>query len=633
VSDGREIVCSRFVFEDSEFDAKKGRGERPGPPICYCAIEIDQNGREIEHRLAAPYPERPPWDRGDPYLTIGFALSAEAGSKLNIDWPFPSPAIDLYAEYMVLHNTEMSRGEDGKRPGPNLIQACQRYGVAGMDKTVKEEMRALAYTKTDHTPEEIAELQDYCLGYDCRMVMRLFKAMLPRIDLLRAPIRGAFMMEIERMRWRGIPIDMPTYRLAERRALTIVPKMREELNHKLGAEVYFHNVFKRRTMFQVMRRNNIPIPIDPKTRKESCATRLIKSMIETYPLLKEYYEDKRMIDALKNLKLEIGSDGRNRFWLNPFGQKTGRNNPSTNRSLWGLPHTMRSFLKPEPGTAIAQVDYGSEEVGIAAALSGDLVLKADYLSGDPYRQFAAAALGILNPTEQQRQVYKATVLGQIYGLGAASLARNLGISKNQAERIIDQMHTRYPVLFAWLGRVTTKAAHIVPIVCTLGWSLTATGRPGEERTFLNFPMQANGSELMRLVIIYAGASGLRLIGCAHDSFLIEDTIDRIEDSVAKLQAIMRQASRDLLNGFELRADCKPTDIVRYPDRFMDKREREDGMRHWNQMMALIAEEEDGQFSDHGQRSSVTAPVERGEGKEEEQAGLQGALGEATRAVG
>jgi DNA polymerase-1 len=261
-------------------------------------------------------------------------------------------------------------------------------------------------------------------------------------------------------------------------------------------------------------------------------------------------------------------------------------------------------------------------------------LKADYLSGDPYRQFAAAALGILNPTEQQRQVYKATVLGQIYGLGAASLARNLGISKNQAERIIDQMHRRYPVLFAWLGRVTTKAAHIVPIVCTLGWSLTATGRPGEERTFLNFPMQANGSELMRLVIIYAGASGLRLIGCAHDSFLIEDTIDRIEDSVARLQAIMRQASRDLLNGFELRADCKPTDIVRYPDRFMDKREREDGMRHWNRMMALIAEEEeDGQFSDHGQRSSVTAPVDRGEGKEEEQAAIQGALGEATRAVG
>ena len=110
-------------------------------------------------------------------------------------------------------------------------------------------------------------------------------------------------------------------------------------------------------------------------------------------------------------------------------------------------------------------------------------------------------------------------------------------------------------------------------------------------------------------------------------------MDRIEESVAKLQAIMRQASRDLLDGFELRADCKPSDIVRYPDRFVDKREREDGMRHWNRMMALIAEEEDGQFSDHGQGSSVAVAADRGKGEEEEQTAFQGALGEATRAVG
>ncbi len=45
----------------------------------------------------------------------------------------------------------------------------------------------------------------------------------------------------------------------------------------------------------------------------------------------------------------------------------------------------------------------------------------------------------------------------------------------------------------------------------------------------------------------------------------------------KLQAIIREASRDLLGGFELRADCKPNAIVRYPDRFVDKRELEDGI--------------------------------------------------------
>ena len=271
MSNSREIVCSRVVFVDSEFDAKKGQGERPGFPVCICAIEIDQNGRETEHRLAAPYPAKAPWDRGDPFLAIGFALSAEAGSFLHVGWEFPMPAVDLYAEYMVIHNTEMSRDGDRKQPGPSLIQASQRYGVVGMDKTYKEDMRSLAYTKTHHTPEEIALLQDYCVE-DNRTAMRLYRAMRPRIDLLRAPIRGAFMMEIERIRRRGIPIDMLTYRPTVQRAPVIVPKMRAELNRTLGAEVYFQNVFKRATMFQVMRRNGIPIPIDPKTRNPSCAT-------------------------------------------------------------------------------------------------------------------------------------------------------------------------------------------------------------------------------------------------------------------------------------------------------------------------------------------------------------------------
>jgi DNA polymerase-1 len=600
VSSDQEIVCSRIAIIDSEFNARKGQGERPDPPSCFCAIEIDQDGRVVEHRLSAPYPVKPPWDRGDPYLTVGFALSAEAGSMLNIGWTFPLPAIDLYAEYMVTHNTDMSRGESSKEPGPTLIKACRRYGISRMDETYKSDMRSLAYTKTDHTPEEIALLQDYCID-DCWETLRLFVAMRPDIDLLRAPIRGAFMMEIERMRWRGIPIDMETYHQAGRCAPVVVSRMRLELNRKLGAEVYFQDIFKRSAMFQLMRQHKIPIPVDPKTGKDSCATKLIKSMTETYPLLRHFYEDKRMIDAVKNLKLEIGFDGRNRSWLNPFGTKTGRNNPSTNRYIFGLPHTMRSFMKPSPGMALAQPDFGAQEIGIAAALSGDPQLIEDYHSGDPYRQFAKASLGIESPTKQQRQIYKATVLGRIYGLGVASLARNLGISRSQAQHIIDQMIARYPVLNAWLERICVKAAHGIPITCTLGWSLTATGRQGEERTFLNYPMQGNGSELMRLVIVRA--SKLNLIGCAHDSFLIEDTIDRIEQSTTELQDIMRQASRDLFGGFEIRADCDPVkDIVRYPDRFIDEREREDGMVHWNWFVTLITEEENakqsGQLADH-----------------------------------
>jgi hypothetical protein len=584
------ITCQRAVFPDSEFDAKKGQGERPGFPHCICAIEVFPDGREIEHRLAAPYPERPPWDRGDPYVTIGFALGAEAGSMKHVGWTLPSPAIDLYAEYMVLHNTEMCHGDDGKEPGPSLIKACRRYGVPTMNPAHKEQMRALAYAKTNHSPEEIAALQDYCLDDDCRSTLRLFRAMRPFLDLARAPIRGAAMMQLEMMRGRGMPIDVPLYRRAERNAAAITTKMRHELNRKLDYEIFYSGIFKRAAVFRMMQQRGIPIPVDPKTKKLSCSTKLIKPMIETYPEMKVFYEDKRMLDAFTRLGLEIGSDGRHRTWANPFGTKTGRNNPST-KALWGLPHTMRSFMRPDaPGMAIAQVDFGAEHIGIAAALSGDPVAMADYLTGDPYRQFAAAALGVTNPTAVQRQVYKACVLGRIFGMGAETLARNLGISRSQAQRILDQMAARYSVLQAWLDRILVKAAHLVPISATLGWSLTASGTGTDERTFLNFPMQANDAELLRLV--FARAGDLPIIGCAHDSFILEDRVDRIEQTVWQMQEIMRAASRDLLGGFELRVDFKPSeDLTIYPDHFIDKRERDDGMRHWDWLMRLIEEAE------------------------------------------
>ena len=94
---------------------------------------------------------------------------------------------------------------------------------------------------------------------------------------------------------------------------------------------------------------------------------------------------------------------------------------------------------------------------------------------------------------------------------------------------------------------------------------------------------------------------------------MEDTIERIEQTVAEVRDIIRQASRDLF-GFELRADYKPeTDCVCYPDRFVDEREREDGMRHWNWLMALIEEAKNADIGLHHSGQGTTSPNEKEEG--------------------
>ena len=77
--------------------------------------------------------------------------------------------------------------------------------------------------------------------------------------------------------------------------------------------------------------------------------------------------------------LAVGQDGRNRTGLMPFGSKTGRNQPSNSRFIFGTSRWLRSLIQPAPGRALAYVDWSSQEIAIAAALSGDDALSGFYV--------------------------------------------------------------------------------------------------------------------------------------------------------------------------------------------------------------------------------------------------------------
>jgi hypothetical protein len=98
---------------------------------------------------------------------------------------------------------------------------------------------------------------------------------------------------------------------------------------------------------------------------------------------------------------------------------------------------------------------------------------------------------------------------------------------------------------------------------------------------MNFPMQANGAEMLRLACCLATERGIRVCAPVHDALLIEAPMDEIEEHVAELQECMREASRVVLGGvLELGSDAK---VVRWPDRYMDER----GTVMWETVMRLL----------------------------------------------
>ena len=67
--------------------------------------------------------------------------------------------------------------------------------------------------------------------------------------------------------------------------------------------------------------------------------------------------------------------------LSAFRSKTGRNQPSNTNFVFGLNAAFRSLIKPEPGTAIAYLDFSGQEFAEAAYFSGDENMIAAHESG------------------------------------------------------------------------------------------------------------------------------------------------------------------------------------------------------------------------------------------------------------
>ncbi len=93
-------------------------------------------------------------------------------------------------------------------------------------------------------------------------------------------------------------------------------------------------------------------------------------------------------------------------------------------------------------------------------------------------------------------------------------------------------------------------------------------------------MQANGAEMLRIACILLVEAGIRVCAPVHDALLIEAPLDQLDETVVRAQALMRKASRIVLDGFELGSDAK---LIAYPDRYMDER----GTRMWDAVTAII----------------------------------------------
>jgi hypothetical protein len=219
--------------------------------------------------------------------------------------------------------------------------------------------------------------------------------------------------------------------------------------------------------------------------------------------------------ALSEMRLSdltVGPDGRNRTMLSAFRASTGRNQPSNTKFIFGPSVWLRGLIKPSPGNGIAYIDWAQQEFGIAAALSGDPRMMEAYRSGDPYLAFAKQA-GAAPPEATKathkavREQFKACVLAVQYGMGAEALAQRIGQPPIRARELLRLHREAYRVFWNWSDATVDYAMLNGHLRTVFGWQVQVPAAPND-RSLRNFPMQANGAEMLRLACCLAFPSGV-----------------------------------------------------------------------------------------------------------------------------
>jgi hypothetical protein len=268
-----------------------------------------------------------------------------------------------------------------------------------------------------------------------------------------------------------------------------------------------------------------------------------REMAKVYPSVAPLHELRHSLSEMRLNELKVGRDGRNRCLLSPFQSKTGRNQPSNTKYIFGPSVWLRFLIQPEPGWGLAYSDWRAQEFGIAAYLSGDPVMIEAYRTGDCYLAFAKLADAVpqdatkeSHPKERDR--YKQCILGTQYGLGDYGLATRINRSVLEARHLLALHREFFQHFWAWSDNLLDHAMYFGHQTTVFGWPRVTLLDPNP-RSLQNFHMQANGAEMLRLACCLGTENSIQIVAPVHDAVMITAPLERLAADIEAMRGYMQ----------------------------------------------------------------------------------------------
>jgi DNA polymerase-1 len=416
--------------------------------------------------------------------------------------------------------------------------------------------------------------RDYaCEDADC--ALRLYRRFEPELqaqslDRLFHELEMPLVPVLARMELAGIKIDVGFFREMGRRFANELEQIQDEI-FKIAGEPFNLNSTPqlREVLFE---RLGLPVLKRTKTGPSTDVTvleELAEQGHQVPRLLMEYREMEKLrgtyVDALP--KLVHPETGRIHTSFNQTVAATGRLS-SSDPNLQNIPirtalgREIRKGFIAEHGCVLLAVDYSQIELRILAHFSGDEAFLEAFRKGiDVHRQTASVIFGVPigEVSAGMRAQAKTINFATLYGQGSFSLARQLGIPRDEAQRFIEQYFERFSGVRRYLDeqvRLAKERGYVetllgrrryIPELRSGNWGIRQFG----ERVAQNTPIQGTAADLIKKAMIEIDAAlrgsdtGARMLLQVHDELLFEVPevrVDEVRDLVVeKMQGALELA--------------------------------------------------------------------------------------------
>ncbi|MCP5405641.1 MAG: DNA polymerase I [Pseudomonadaceae bacterium] len=258
--------------------------------------------------------------------------------------------------------------------------------------------------------------------------------------------------------------------------------------------------------------------------------------------------------------------GRVHTTYQQIGAATGRFS-STEPNLQNIPirseegRKVRAAFVPQEGWVMVAADYSQIELRLLAHMSGSKGLTRAFTEGADIHAYTASLIHgvpLQDVTKEQRRAAKFINFGLVYGMGAASLAKQIGSSKDEAAAWIEAYFARYDGVKEYMERNKQFARDHGYVETLLGrrvWlpdikSSHGGLRSNAERAAINAPLQGSNADIIKLAMPEVervaglpdyrvnGAPAVRLLMQVHDELVLEARSEVLEGLKEQLPKVM-----------------------------------------------------------------------------------------------